>query len=75
MHQSPITHKQELAAKEVRIKEMVPCPESQVAYAQDLAPWWLPGDGLYGEKSLIIVTNRVRIVASTDWLGLGVGGN
>ena len=31
-----------------------------VLMLQDLAPQWLPGNGLKGEKSLVMVTEGVR---------------
>ena len=45
---------------------------------KDLAPnHWLPGDGLYREKSLIMATEGVRVLvkvmASNDWSVLGGG--
>ena len=40
---------------------------------KDLAPPWLPGDGLYKGKSIIVVTKGVRVVVSTDWSALGQG--
>lgn len=38
---------------------------------KDLAPHWLPGDGLYvGWGELIMVTKGFRVVVSTDGLVL-----
>lgn len=43
---------------------------------KDLAPQWLPGNGSYRGKSLILVTKGirglVRTVVSTGWWGPGV---
>lgn len=36
---------------------------------KDLAPGWLPGDGLYRGKSLILVAKGAGVVGSTDGLG------